>query len=502
MGAGIAQLAAQAGMNTRLHDPIPAALERGVGYIESGVERMQSRGRITAGQAAEIRAHVVPASDLSELSDCEFVIEAAPERLDIKLDIFRALEEVVGAGCVLATNTSSLSISELAAALSNPGRLVGLHFFNPAPVMKLVEVVAGDASTPEAIATARAVGEAMGKHVIAAADVPGFIVNRCNRPYSLEALRLLQSRVATVEQIDSIMRLAGGFRMGPFELMDLIGLDTNHAVAEQLYRQSFGEPRYQPSPIQARMIASGHLGRKAGSGWYEYGDDAPARRADPEPPEPGGGGGQVVRVLGEFAVAADLRARLLGAGFGVEVDPSGSEPWLTLDCAPASRADHSGPRAVLVAGTSLHRVDPTAAGFHVLPPLDDVRLVEITATSRTDPTALERLSALITALGWHPERVRDAPGLVSGRIICQLINEAAFLIQEGNGSPGDVDAGMELGVNHPRGPVSWSEAIGLDHVVAILDGLHDELGEERYRVAPILRAGGAVGAIGLEGAAA
>jgi 3-hydroxybutyryl-CoA dehydrogenase len=234
MGAGIAQLAAQAGARTLLYDAVPAGLERGVGLIDAGLAKQVTRGRLTDTVAAEIRARLVPVESLAELADAGLVIEAAPERMDIKLALFGELADVVAADCVLATNTSSLSVTEIAAGVSHPERVVGLHFFNPAPVMKLVEVVAGEASGAAALGVARAVGLAMGKRVVDAADVAGFLVNRCNRPFSLEALRLLEERVASVEQIDRIMRLGGRFRMGPFELMDLIGIETNHAVAGRL----------------------------------------------------------------------------------------------------------------------------------------------------------------------------------------------------------------------------------------------------------------------------
>jgi 3-hydroxybutyryl-CoA dehydrogenase len=497
MGAGIAQLAAGAGISTRLHDPVPEALQRGLERIGQALERLTAKDRISAEEADRVRGLIAPATELADLSDCEFVIEAAPERIEVKLDLFAALARVVGPDCVLATNTSSLSVSEIAAAVPEPGRVVGLHFFNPAPVMRLVEVVAGQASTAVALAAARAVGEAMGKRVVEATDVPGFIVNRCNRPYSLESLRLLEARVATVEQIDRIARLAGGFRMGPFELMDLIGIETNHAVAEAFFRQTYGEPRYQPSPLQARMIAAGRLGRKTGAGWYEYPDGAGARAPDPEPPADSRGEGRPVLVTGHLPVAHALRARLAQAGFEVLSETDEAEPWLTLACGDSPTED-TGPRARLLSGGSLHGSDPVAAGFHLVPPLANVRLIEVTSTRRTDPIALDRLCQLVHALGCRHEHVRDAPGLVLGRIVCQLINEAAFLIGAGNASAADVDAGMELGVNHPRGPVAWSRQIGLEHIVSVLDALQRELGEERYRVAPLLRQGLAISDPGLE----
>jgi 3-hydroxybutyryl-CoA dehydrogenase len=495
MGAGIAQLAAQAGARTLLHDPVPEALERGIAGIGKGLDRLVAKGKRTAEEVEEITGRIEAAATLEDLAPAGLVIEAAPERLEIKLDLFGKLAGIVAPDAVLATNTSSLSVTEIAASTPGTERVVGFHFFNPAPVMKLVEVVAGEGSSEEALAIARATGEAMGKHVVDAADVAGFLVNRVNRPYSLESLRLLQARIGTVEQLDRIMRLGAGFRMGPFELMDLIGIETNHAVAEGFYRQTFGEPRFQPSPLQARKIQAGHLGRKTGRGWYAYADGQPHRPDDAPAPEAGGGDGRTVAIVGSIPLADELRDAAAGAGFAV-VGSDATDPWLTLDLRldEAEGALPAGPRAVLLARGSLHALDPQAAGFHAVAPLEASRLIEVTATEATVPEALERLEALVAGVGRHAERVADAPGLALGRVVAQLINEAAFLVGQGDATPQDVDAGMRLGVNHPRGPIAWSTALGLPHVVAILDALHRELGEERYRVAPLLRRRLAVGA--------
>src|SRR5215207_6368874 len=250
------------------------------------------------------------AARIGDLAPCDVVIEVAPEALEVKRELFAALAGVVAPDAVLATNTSSLLVSAIAAGVPGPERVVGLHFFNPVPRMRLVELVAGAASSDAALARARALGEALGKEVVAAADGPGFLVNRCNRPFSLEALRIVQERLATPEQVDRICRRAAGFRMGPFELMDLVGIDVGAAIARSFYEQTH-EPRWRPSPLAARMAASGRLGRKSGHGWYAY---PPGRPADPAPPAPGGGDGLVV-VAGESAPANWLLGAAEAAGW-------------------------------------------------------------------------------------------------------------------------------------------------------------------------------------------
>jgi len=483
MGAGIAQLAAAAGARTLLHDPVPEARDRGLRQVADGLERWRAKERLER-EPGEVAA----AAELADLSPAGLVIEAAPERLDLKRELFAALGEIAP-GAVLASNTSSIPITAIAGAAADPGRVVGMHFFNPAPVMRLVEVIAGLDSSPEALDVARATGRAMGKEVIDATDGPGFLVNRCNRPFGLEALRLLQERVADVEAIDAIVR-AAGFRMGPFELQDLVGLDVGYEVSLSFHELSFGEPRWRPSPLSARMVAAGRLGRKTGRGWYEY----PRERAeDPQPPAVGGGDDRLVVVAGDVAVAHELRALAARAGFDARAqdEADGEVPWLLIDAGadPEGPPLQGGPVALLCADGSLHALDGGggAVGFHVLPPLEGSPLVELTRGPGTVPSAAERAEELFAALGLRTVWVADAPGLVLGRIVAQLVNEACFAVAEGVGSREDVDAGMVLGLSHPRGPFAWCEEIGAEHVLAVLDALRIELGEERYRAAPLLR---------------
>src|SRR4051794_10280403 len=486
MGAGIAQLGCLAGIETLLHDPVPEALDRGAVRIREGLQKGAARGRWSSEEAVAAAERLHTIDSLEGLSDAELVIEAAPERLELKRDLFERLSEGCGEHAILATNTSSILVSSLASSAKRPENVVGMHFFNPPPLMKLLEVIAAEQTGERALGVARAVGEAMGKTVIVAQDGPGFVVNRCGRPFGGEALRLLQERVASVEQIDRIVRLGGGFRMGPFELMDLVGVDVGFEVAQSFTAQSFGEARWKPSMLQAKIVAAGQLGRKTGRGWYSY-EDGPHRPADPDPREPGGGDGRVVRITGSGALADQLRERASDAGF----DLGDGEPWLVVDAevpAPVADADApaGAPLLVACAGSSLAaRGIPGAAGFHLLPPLG--HLVELTRVPATSDDSAQAAEEFFSALGLEREWVEDAPGLVLGRIVCGLVNEALFAVGEGVGAADDVDTGLTLGLNHPRGAVSWGREIGFEHVLATIDGLYDERHEERYRAAPLLR---------------
>jgi 3-hydroxybutyryl-CoA dehydrogenase len=282
MGAGIAQIAALGGYETRLHDPVPTALEEGTARLRVALTKGASRGLWSEREAEDASARAGAAASLEELCECDLVIEAAPEDLGLKQTLFASLAETCGANAILASNTSSLPVTEIAAEVPNRERVVGMHFFNPPALMKLVEVVATADSSKAALEATAEVGRRMGRTPIRAKDRPGFIANRLARPFGLESLRMLDEGIAEAPAIDRVVRLGGGFRMGPFELIDLIGLDVNLSVARSFYSQG-GEPeRWRPSPIQERMVGEGLLGRKSGRGFYEYGD-GPHRAEDRDP---------------------------------------------------------------------------------------------------------------------------------------------------------------------------------------------------------------------------
>jgi 3-hydroxybutyryl-CoA dehydrogenase len=270
MGGGIAHLSAAAGFDTFLHDISPALIGRGMERISAAVARGVEKGKTTGAEASAILSRISARASLEELSSCDIIIEAVVEDEAVKRDIFSRLGKAAGPSAVIASNTSSLPITGLASSVPDPGRFLGLHFFNPPVAMKLVEVIRGDSTGDDTVAAVIEFARRLGRTPVVAADSPGFIVNRVARPFYGEALKLLGEGAAEVEQIDRIVREVGGFRMGPFQLMDLIGIDVNLAVTKSVYEQTFGEPRFRPHVIQQRMVNAGRLGRKSGRGFYGY----------------------------------------------------------------------------------------------------------------------------------------------------------------------------------------------------------------------------------------
>jgi 3-hydroxybutyryl-CoA dehydrogenase len=449
MGAGIAQVAALGGFETRLQDPDAGALGRGAERVREAVAKGAERGRWSEPDAESAVERLRPVESLDGFAGCDLVIEAAPESLEIKRELFGRLTEICGDETILATNTSSLSVTAVAAGVPRPERVCGFHFFNPPALMKLVEVVPGDATGAAAVDALFDVAERMGRTPVRAADEIGFIANRCARPFGLEGLRLLGDGIADHETIDRVCRIGAGFRMGPFELMDLVGVDVGFEVSKSFWEQSFHEPRWQPSPIQAKMVAAGRHGRKAARGYYDYSGES-HRPDDPEPPP----AEEEASSLPDEGVldAPDVRMIWLGEG---------------------SLASKS-PR-------------PDDIGWFALPPAAAAPLVEMTRGAATTDEQAAEAERWFSSHGKHVEWVGDAPGLVLGRIVCQLVNEAAFALGKGIGSADDIDTAMKLGFNYPRGPLQWGADIGYGRVLGVLDSLHRELGEERYRAAPLLR---------------
>ncbi|HEX9797816.1 MAG TPA: 3-hydroxyacyl-CoA dehydrogenase NAD-binding domain-containing protein [Anaerolineales bacterium] len=487
MGSGIALAALYAGFRVGLFDVSGQVLEQAEAYLTRHLERKDQ---------LHARKQLSLSTSLKALPPADLWLEAVPEKLDLKLDVIAQVENLAGDEAVIATNTSTLSVTALAAAANRPGRVVGMHFFNPAAVLPLVEVVRGAASDPSAVERALAIARALGKTPVEVADSPGFIVNRVARPFYGEALRLLGEGAADVATIDLAVESVG-FKMGPFRLMDLIGIDINFAAASSVFEQTFYEPRFRPHPIQRQMVAQGKLGRKTGSGFYDYDDGS----TEAEPvvwPKAGGLGPVAV----EGRVWADgLRARLAEVGFELTDDWSqaaagfvvaGSEQDPAGLLAQAERRLPAGlPLFVQANDVALSQVELELESDRLVAFdawfVNEARSLSLIAGQALDGQVRQRAEAVVTALGRRPLWLPDSPALILPRIVGMLVNEAAFTVGDGVAEAATVDRAMQLGANYPHGPLAWGQRLGWDKVVRSLDHLRAEYGEERYRVAPLLR---------------
>ena len=479
MGAGIARVAAAAGHKVYLYDLDEGALTTAIKDLGVRLDRAVEKGQVPASDAADILERVLPAEKLADLAPAGLVIEAITEDLDIKRKLLLELEGIVTPEAILATNTSSLSVTAIASGLNDPTRCAGMHFFNPAPVLPLVEIVSGRATAPETAATCFATAEAWGKTPVHCASTPGFIVNRVARPFYGEALRVLVEGGADISTIDHIVEGAGRFRMGPFTLMDLIGLDVNLAVSKSVYDQTFHDPRFTPSPMQQALVDAGHLGRKAGRGFYDYASDA-------DQPMPTVGLTDtvpaVVEVVGDPGWAGSLVDRLEASPVGVEYAPGPSAGFLKAgevilyptDGRTATRLISDGAFATTdVAVLDLFRPDATR--------------VAVAVADQAGPGTVEAALGVLQTAGLEASPIDDTPGLILMRIVTQLASVAADAALIGVASPRAIDTAMRLGTSYPAGPVEWADELGPDVVVTVLDHLADHYREERYRASPLLR---------------
>ena len=491
MGIGIAQVAAQAGHRVKLFDARAGAAQQAAAKLGSTLDGLVAKGKLGADAAEATLARIEPLAALEEAGSIGLVVEAIVEDLAAKRSLFRQLESLVAADCVLATNTSSISVTAMANGLEHPARLVGMHFFNPVPQMKLVEVVSGLHTDAGVAAAIFDLSHAWGKTPVHARSTPGFIVNRIARPFYAETLALLLEQAATPQVLDACLR-AAGFRMGPCELMDLIGHDTNFAVTQSVYQANFFDKRYMPSLVQREMVDGGLLGRKSGRGFYRYQGDSMG--APPLPvavhEAPMTAGEVTVHGVGEIADYLDTAATraLAPQGWGpARVHDSG---WTGLAI--------DGARLVLTDGRCAADLVAEMGSTEVavfdrllaVPGNGGPALAFATAAAAS-PAWRSQAAAWLAALGFAPLRVADTPGLVVARTVAMLINEAADAVQQGVCAPDAADAAMKLGVNYPAGPFEWLTSWGPNGVMALLDALDNHYRGERYRISPWLRRSGA-----------
>jgi len=477
MGMGIAQVAAQSGHNVWVYDTRAEAAVQAKHKLADTLAALVTKGKMTADAVQGVLSRITPVAQLSDAAHVRLVVEAIVENLAVKRSLFQELEALVGEHCILATNTSSLSVTAIANGLKHPARMVGMHFFNPVPLMKLVEVVSGlqtDAAVAQSIFD---LAGAWGKTAVHARSTPGFIVNRIARPFYAETLALLQEQAAQPEQLDALFRGAG-FRMGPCELIDLIGHDTNFSVTQSVFEANFFDRRFTPSLVQREMVEGGLLGRKSGRGFYNYPDGAPALAASHVSTLPATAQ-WVVHGSGDVADAlASAVSQCLG---GKTASRATSSNWVGLEVAGLQLRQTDGRPAWQVAQdaclTDVAVFDelPTVAGG----------VLAFACVGRQN--ASELAAAALHALGYVPAQVSDTPGLVVARTLAMLVNEAADAVLHGVCTPEGANAAMKLGVNYPAGPFDWLDRMGRARVVAVLHALDACYRGERYRVSPWLQ---------------
>ena len=477
MGAGIAQVAAKAGHPVLLYDAAEGAAQRGIDNNVKGLAKLVERGRMSQQECDDLISRITVAQSLNDLAPAALVIEAIVEQLDIKQNLFAQLENVCGEDVILASNTSSLSITAIGSALNRPERLLGMHFFNPAPVMKLVEVISGlatDASIAECIFDTAGL---WGKFAVHAKSTPGFIVNRVARPFYAEALRILQEGGSNPATIDAIMRDCGGFRMGPFELMDLIGHDVNYAVTASVHAAYYGDQRFTPSLIQKELVDAGYLGRKSGRGFYDYGEGAEKPQADIC--DKTAAVNEII-LVGDSELADTLTKIAQDAGITVNREADDEFAIITKN-ATIQQTDG---RMASVRSTE-DDTDNLILFDLALDYASCPRIV-LAAADQTSQQAIAEAIGLFQQLGKQVSRIDDIAGMCLMRTVCMLANEGADAVNQQVCNIEAVDIAMQGGVNYPLGPLAWADKIGIDLVLDVLDNLSQNYGEDRYRFSPLI----------------
>ena len=477
MGRGIAQIAAEAGMTVRLADARREAVDEAVAATAAMIRRGAEKGRMTT-QAAEAACARLVATDAGAdrgwdaFADCDLVVEAVVERMEVKHAVLAGLEAVVSDDCILATNTSSLSVTGFAAAARVPERVAGFHFFNPVPLMKVVEVIGGVLTAPEVLDRLSAIARRMGHRPVVATDTPGFLVNHAGRAYGTEALRIVQEGVASFADVDRVMTEAAGFRMGPFELFDV-----SQTVMESIYHQYYEEPRYRPSPIGAQRRTAGLFGRKTGRGFYAHLDGRQVK--PPEPPVPEVDlAGLAVWIDPRRADVRDRLATLVTAtGAGVETGARPTADALIL-LAPLGED-------ATTAAVSLDVDAGRVVALDTLLPLDRRRTLMCTPATR--PDRRDAAHALLAADGTPVTVIRDSAGFIAQRILAAIVDVGCDIAQQRVASPADIDLAVELGLGYPAGPLALGDALGPARVLAIREVMRDLSGDPRYRPSPWLR---------------
>lgn len=483
MGRGIAQIAAQAGSQVWLYDTQAEATAKALEAVFKQWDKLQEKGRLTAEAVADYKSRLLGAACLQDLAPCDLVVEAIVEKLDAKKNLFTDLEKVLSPNAVLVTNTSSLSVTAIAAALQRPAQFAGYHFFNPVPLMKVVEVIAGLKTDPAVCQRLSDFAGQMGHTPVQAQDTPGFIVNHAGRGYSTEALRIVGEGITDFATIDRILRDQVGFKLGPFELFDLTALDVSHHVIEAIYHQYYEEPRYRPNVITAQRLAGGVVGKKVGEGFYKYVDGA--AQVPPEPPAPVVENMPPVWVSPRAARRTALLQILKNLGAKIETGASPSPEALTL-VAPLGFD--------ITTVAVVERLDPArTVGIDMLFDDDATKRRVLATNPATRADMRDAAHALFARDGKAVSVIRDSGGFVTQRVVASIVNIASDMCQQRICSPQDLETAVTLGLAYPMGPLAMGNRLGPDSILEVLFNLQTVYGDPRYRPSPWLRRRGAIG---------
>jgi 3-hydroxybutyryl-CoA dehydrogenase len=467
MGRGIAQVLAQCGARTLLFDAQPGAAKKAKESIGAALGKLAEKGRFKPAEVEATLARIELAESLQAFAACQVVVEAIIEDLGAKRELFSSIEAAVKADCILASNTSSLSVTAMAAACRRPERVAGYHFFNPVPVLKIVEVVDGVRTEPWVTDALAALAKRFGHTPVRCKDTPGFIVNHAGRAFVPESLRVLSEGVADFATIDRILVDAAGFRIGPFGLMDLVGLDVSHAVMKSMYEQYFEEPKYRPSFLAEPRVAAGLLGRKSGRGWYAYGKDGAAEPlAEANAPAAKPSAIWVVPELREFF-----------AKFGVEIRTRADNETVCF----VSPLGRDATTTAVQLGLDPERtvaIDPLF-GF--------AKRRTLMSTPVTLPEVRDAAHALLASDGVPVSVIKDSPGFVAQRVVAHIVNVGCDIVQMRIATPKDLDSAVTLGLGYPKGPLAMGDSVGAGRILAIVESMHDFYQEPRYRPSPWLK---------------
>ncbi|KRG36734.1 3-hydroxyacyl-CoA dehydrogenase [Psychrobacter sp. P11G3] len=492
MGMGIAQIAAQAGIQVLLYDAKSGAAEQGRQSLQSTLEKLTAKGKFTDEQLQDTLSNLTVLQELSQIATAEIVVEAIIENLDIKKQLFAQLEGVVTANTILATNTSSLSVTAIAADCDHPERVAGFHFFNPVPLMKIVEVIPGLSTQQSVVDVLSDLAKRMGHLGVVAKDTPGFIVNHGGRAYGTEALKILGEGVTTFENIDQILREGAGFRMGPFELLDLTGIDVSHPVMESIYNQFYHEARYRPHPLTRQMLVGKKLGRKVGEGFYHYenGQKLSAATAQDQSSE---------------ALISDAVITSVWVGADLAEDKTQLVDYLKSQGITIDDNDKPNPDSLVLLAP--YGEDTTNAAIrYQVNPKQAVAIDMLTGLAKhrtlmpslvTQETFIAQAYALFSK-GLAASEATTQPmvgatliaesiGFVAQRVIAMVINLGCDIAMQGIASPEDIDNAVKLGLGYPYGPISWGDHLGASRVLLILERIYGLTGDPRYRPSPWLQ---------------